>query len=277
MPEDNSEHEITITPVQALEVNTAMPKRHIRDAIVPPPVGAELLAEISSYELNEYLNSIDMPDQRIAEPNQQQDFATKQKLIKSILVEAKDAAQQAAYRHIAQHPEAEGLGFKFSGRVYAEKYKRVNLSPAFISMLDYMIDSKSEKLSQKAILDSAKQSTGIHVLNKNIWNMPLRMFMKAKLKERLQSHGLQISLTSCSNMSEVRKAITTFYAKKEAIQKLKLDLTITPNEIIVNGNTYAITTTTTGGYSYRKIRLQVNNRRKWLNVDELTVLFGLNT
>lgn len=275
MSEDNSEHEITINPKRAQAIHVPMSEHRSKAVIEPMPSVAEFFAEGEGSELNEYLNSLDLPDQRIPEVNQKQDFIIKQKLTKEMMAKAKDAAQQAVYKYMSEHPETEGLGFKFTGRVYAEKYKGIDLSLAFTHMLDCMLDRRAGFTTQAAILDSVKNSTSIRQLNANIWTMPLRKFVKTKLRERLKNHGVQIAIAHWSNMSEIRKVIDTYFAKKQAVHKLKLDITITPNEIIVNRTSHKITTVTSGIYKYRKIRLLVNGNRTWLNVDELKVLFGL--
>ena len=76
-------------------------------------------------------------------------------------------------------------------------------------------------------------------------------------------------------MSEIRKTIDTYYAKRQSVHKLKLDITITPNEIIVNDTTYKIINRQSSGYEYKSIRLKIGDKRPWLRVNELKVLFGL--
>ena len=276
MSEDNSEHEIIIIPKRVQVVHVPMSEQCSNEVIVMPPSSNELQAEFERHELNEFLDNVfdDLGGQHIPKVNQKQDFIIKQKLIKKIMADANDAAEQAAFKTMSEHPEALGLGFKFTGRVYAQKYKGIDLSLAFIHMLDCMLN-RAGLTTQKAILDSVKQSTGINELNANIWNMQLRKFVKTQLKERLKNYGVRISLAACKSMAEVRKTINNHYAKKQAIHKLKLDLTITPNEIILNGTSYTITKVQSGKYEYRKIRLIVSGKRTWLNVDELKVLFGL--
>ncbi|MDP2101142.1 hypothetical protein [Tabrizicola sp.] len=277
MSEDNSEYEIIISPKHKQVKDELEPDSHSKIIVVALPSVDEIFADGKSYELNQHLKSIvkELPDQRISEVNQKQDFVAKKKLIKEIMASAKDAAQQAAYKLMSEHPEAEGLGFKFTGRVYANRYKGLNLTQAFIHMLDCMLDRRAGFTTQRAILDSVQQSTGILELNDKIWNMPLRQFVKALLYKRLENHRTDISLAGCSNMSEIRKVIDIHFAKMQAVHKLKLDLTITANEIIVNGTNHKITTVTSGAYKYRKIRLLVNNKRTWLNVNELKVFFGI--
>ena len=76
-------------------------------------------------------------------------------------------------------------------------------------------------------------------------------------------------------MSDIRKAIDTYYAKRQAVHKIKLEVAFTPNEVIINGTTHKITTVTAGAYEYKSIRLQIGTKRPWLRVSDLKVLFGI--
>lgn len=277
MSEDNSEHEIIISPKRKKVIDDFESDSHSKIDVDVMPSLDDIFAEGESYELNQYLNSVldDMPDQRVSEGNQQRDYAIKRASMKGIEEAAKAGAQQEIANYLRMHPEAKGLGFKFSGKAYVERNAPINYRLAFMHMLDCIIDRRAGFTTQKAILDSVKKSTGIRELNAGIWNLPLKKFMKAKFRDRLNAHGLQIPIAACSNMSDVRKAIETYYAKKQAVHKLKLDLTFTPNEIIVNDTSYKISTVTTGAYKYKSIRLHIGDKRPWLRVNELKVLFGL--
>lgn len=266
MSEDNSEHEITITPKRVQAPHVRMSEERRKAVIEPMPSIAEVFAEGDRYELK---------DQRIPEGNQQQEYAVKSASMKGLREAARAASEKAIADYMRTHPEAKGLGFRFSGKAYIEKSTPVNYPLVLTHMLDCILHRSAGFTTQKAILDSVKKSTSIKDLNANIWNLPLKKYMKALLYKRLENHGADISLAGCSNMSEIRKAIDTYYAKKQAVHKLKLDILITPNEIIVNRTSHKITRVPSGIYEYRKIRLLVNGKRTWLNVDELKVLFGL--
>lgn len=278
MSEDNSEHEIEISPKRVLDDDffESAPRRS-NTAIHMPSV-AEIFAEGDRYELNEFLGSImhELADQRIVEGNQQQEYAVKSASMKGLREAARAGSEKEVTNYIRTHPEAKGLGFRFSGKAYIEKSAPVNYPLALTHMLDCIMDRRAGLTTQKAILESVKKSTSIKELNANIWNLPLKRYMKALLYKRLENHSADISLAGCSNMSEIRKAIDTYYAKKQTVHKLKLNVSITPNEIIVNGISHKIIKVTSGAYVYRKIRLLVNDKRTWLSVDELKVLFGLS-
>jgi hypothetical protein len=274
MSEDNAEHEIAISPKRTHSVDTFEPdERNVQERITSYSVD-ELFEEREMQELKRYVLENE-PDMRIPEVNQKQDFAINKKLIAAITAKAKDAAQQAAYKYMAEHPEAAGLGFQFAGRVFVARSVKINYTQAFTHMLDCFLHNSAGLTTQKAILDSVKKSTGIRELNANIWQLPLKKFMKAKLRDRINQHGLRVPLANCSNMSDVRKAIITYYAKAQAVQKIKLDVAITPNEVIVNGTSYKISKVTSGAYEYKSIRLKIGDKRPWLRVCDLKVLFGL--
>ena len=99
MSEDNSEHEITLSTKRRQVVEEYEQDKGFKIVIEPIPVLDEIFADEARCELNQYLNSISdkLPDQRMPEVNQKQDFIIKQKLIKDIMAKAKDAAKQAVY------------------------------------------------------------------------------------------------------------------------------------------------------------------------------------
>jgi hypothetical protein len=277
MSEDNAEHEIAMSPKRTHSVDTFEPNEKTLQELITNYSVDELFEEGESQELQRFLKSEqdNLPDMRIPEVNQKQDFAINKMLIKVITAKAKDAAQQAAYKYMAKHPEAADLGFQFAGRVFVTRSVKINYTQVFKDMLDCMLHRSAGLTTQKAILDSVKKSTGIRDLNANLWNLPLKKFMKAKLREIINQHGLQVSLAGCSNMSDLRKAIDTYYAKRQAVHKLKLDVAITSDEVIINGTTYKINKVKSGEHVYRRIRLKIGNRRTWLGVYTIKVLFGL--
>lgn len=276
MSEDNSEHEIAISP-QVYSLNSFEPndkanlERNINFTL------DKIFEESDKFNNDTFIKSeiVSITGVGNLKTNQQKSYALSKGMRAKIIAKVKDAANQAANRFILEHPEAKGLSCKFSAKVYAEKNVKINYSLIFTQMLDCILNHIEKPKTQKAVLDSVKQSSGIHELNANIWNMPLKRFMKTQLRERLKNHGVQISLAGCSSMSDIRKAIDTYYAKKQAVHKLKLDLAITPKELIVNGTSHTITTRPSGAYKYRSVRLFVNGKRTWLKIDVLKELFGL--
>lgn len=275
MSEDNSEHEITINPKRVLATDVL--EHRSKEFLEPMPSVAEVFAEGGMYENNEYLSTVldDLPDHRITEASQQRDYAMNKASMKGLEAAAKAGSAQHIADYIKTHPEAEHLGLVFSVRAYVKKSTPINYKLVFTHMLDCILDRSASLTTQKAILDSVKKSTSIRDLSANIWNMQLKNFVKTALRDRLKAHGVQIALASCRDMSEVRKAIDNYYAKRQAVHKLKLDITVTPNEIIVNDTSYKIILRESGVYKYKSIRLQIGEKRPWLNVDELKVLFGL--
>jgi hypothetical protein len=277
MSEDNAEHEIAMSPKRTHSVDTSEPdERTIEERITNYSVD-ELFEEGEMQELKRHVAMAleNEPDMRIPEVNQKQDYALNKKLIAVITAKAKDAAQQAAYQYMAKHPESEGLGFQFSGRVFVTSSVKINYTKVFKDMLDCMLNRSAGLTTQKAILDSVKKSTGHRELNANIWTMQLKKFMKAKLIEITNQYGFKVSLAGCSNMSEIRKAIDTYYAKRQAVHKIKLDVAITSDEVIINGTTYNINKVKSGEHVYRRIRLNIGDRRMWLGVYTIKVLCGL--
>lgn len=276
MSEDNSEHEINIIPIREQVTGaTELGKRNT--ALIAMPSLDEVIAEGERYERNSYLNSIlhDLPDHSISEETQQQAYSIKSASMKGVEKAAKLGAQQEVANYLRTHPEAKGLGCRFSGKAYIEKNSPISYTLAFTHMLDCILDRRAGFATQKAILDSVKKSTGIRELNANIWKLPLKKFMLGKLRDRIEAHNLHISLAACSNMSDIRMIIDTHYAKKLAVHKLRLDVTITPNEIIVNDTSYKIINRQSSTYTYKSIRLKIGDKRPWLRVNELKVLFGL--
>lgn len=279
MSEDNSEHEVNHSPNQATLMNT-----NTFDAQYSLPTGsiptvAEIFAEARSYEYNEYLRGIvdELEDQRVSEDSQQRDYAIKSAAIKSYEEALRQGAMEAGERHLIKHPEARDLGFKLETRAYIKKSTPSNYALAFTHMFDLMLDRRDGSRTQKTILESVKKFTSFSDLNANIWKKPLKKYMKRKLTDRLNAHRLPISLASCTCMSDVRKAIDTFYAKKNAIHKIKASIEFTHNEVIVNSNSYKISTVKSSTKEYQKIRLKVNDKRTWIRVDDLKVLFNLAT
>jgi hypothetical protein len=277
MSEDNSEHEITINPKRVQVIHVPMSEQRRKKIIELTPSASDIFAECERHELNEFLDSVmpELGDQRIPEGNQQQEYAVKSALMKGLREAAREATEKAIAGYLSTHPEAKGLGFRFSGKAYIEKSTPTNYPLVLTRILDCILDKRAGFTSQKAILDSVKKSTNIKELNANIWNLPLKRYMKALLYKRLENHGADISLAGCSNMSEIRKTIATYYAKRQSVHKLKLDITITPNEIIVNDTSYKIINRQSRGYEYKSIRLKIGAKRPWLRVNELKVLFGL--
>lgn len=277
MSEDNSEHEINVNHTRVQAIQVPMSANQIKAAMETSLCAGDIFAEFENHEQKEFLNSVmdELEDQNIPEGQQQREYAIKKASMKGLEEAAKLASEKGIADYLRRHPEANGLGFTFSGKAYIEKSTRINYPLVFTNLLDCLLDRNSGFTTQKAILDSVKKFTSIKELNANIWNMPLKRFMKALLYKRLKNHSMQLSLAGCSNMSDVRKAIDTYYAKRQAVHKLKLDLTITLKEVIVNGTSHKITKVSSGAYEYRKIRMTVNGKRTWLNVDELKVLFGL--
>jgi hypothetical protein len=276
MSESNEEHELEScyrpTPLAVIEQEV------IKKVFTPADCSLdEIFQEGESYELRKYIDSIQdkLEDQRISEETQQQVYAIKNSQLRKLEEAALANSKQFLADYINTHPEAQELGFKFSGRAYVEKNTPVNYTLVFTNMLDCIVKRSTGLTTQKAILDSVKRSTSIFELNANIWSMPLKKFMKAKLLERLKNHRLPISLAACNNMSDIRKTIDTYYAKQQAVHKLKLILTITPSEVIVNNTSYKLNTVRAGKHEYIKIRLPVNGKRTWLELDKLKVLVGL--
>ena len=279
MSEDNSEHEIEGSPSpkrkQVLDDCESNSKSTI-DVEAMPSLD-EVFAEGESYEHNQYLKSIcdEMPDLRIPVFNQKANFIFKKKLLEEMQAIAEVASTQAVREFMHKHPLTDGLAYKYSGRVYARKYEKVSYGDTFIHMLDCMLDRRAGFTTQKAILESVVKSTGIQELNTKVWKMQLKRFMKKKLAERLQHHGVNLSIASCSNMSDIRKAIDTYFAKRTAVHTAKLAITITSNEVIVNNTSHKISLVKSSAYEYKRIRLLVNGKRTSLNVNVLMVLFGL--
>lgn len=276
MSESNEEHEIEscYKPIPLAVTEKSSSKK----AFTPTDYSLdEVFWEGEGYELRKYMDSIidELDDHRVSEESQQQDYAINSALIKKLEEAALANSKQFYAHYINTHPEARELGYKFSGRAYIEKSATVNYTLAFTHMLDCIVERSAGLSTQKAILDSVKKSTSIHELNHNIWNMPLKRYMKAKLLERLKNHRLPISLAACNNMSDIRKIIDSYFSKMQAVHKLKLVLTITPKEVIVNNTSHKLSTVKAGKHEYRKIRLAVNGRRTWIGLDELKALFGI--
>jgi hypothetical protein len=276
MSETNEEHELEScyrpTPIAVIEQEGTKKEFKPTDYTVN-----EIFWEGGSYELKKYMDSIkdELDDHRVSEETQQQVYAIKSSQIRKLEEAALANSKQFLADYINTHPEAQELGFKFSGRAYVEKSTSVNYTLAFTHMLDCIVERRAGFTTQKAILDSVKKSTSIAELNANIWNMPLKRFMKAKLLDRLKNHRLPISLAACNNMSDIRKTIDSYFSKMQAVHKLKLVLTITPKEVIVNNISHKLSTVKAGRHEYRKIRLPVNGRRTWIGLDELKALFGI--
>lgn len=277
MPEDNSEHEINHSPKQATLMNTNTFDAQYSLPIGAIPTVAEIFAEARSYEYKEYLSGIldELEDHRVSEESQQRNYAINKQAIKDYEEALRLGNKETSERHLLMHPEARSLGFKFETRVYIKKNTPTNYSLVFTHMLALILDRREDNRTQKALLEDVKKSTNFSDLNANIWKLPLKKYMKRKLTDTLNAHRLPISLASCTCMSDVRKAIDTFYAKKSTIQKTKASIEFTPNEVIVNSNSYKISTVKSGTKEYQKIRLKVNDKRTWLRVDDLKALFNI--
>ena len=241
------------------------------------PSVAEDFAEGERYERMKYLDEIlgELDDQRIAKVDQQREYAIRRDNIKLMEKTAKAGAERAIARLTLANPELIGLGMKFSSRAYLEKSTKVNYTLVFMHILDCIVDSRAGNKTQKAILDSVKQTTNFPEISPNIWTLPLKKFMKAKLRDRLEAYKLPTSLAEQPHMAAIRKAMGTYYASMQAVHKIKVDIAITPEDIIINGTRHPICKSSVGKYQYSRIRLPMPSKRAWLNIDELKVLFGL--
>ena len=237
----------------------------------------EFFRGAAAFELELYVKSVlnELPDQRVAAVDPQQQYLAKKKLIEKVHAEAAAAATRAAVGVISRHPDAQGFNFEYQGRVTARKYVNVNYKAALLHMLDCILERGNNPTTQAEILSSTKAKLGIHELNANIWKMPLKRYMLGIIKNKFTDRCLAISLVNCKDMSSVRKAVEAHYIKQASSHHAKLDIAFTSAKVLVNGTSYKISANQAGCKQYELIRVVVGGKRVWLRVDALKVLFGI--
>lgn len=240
-----------------------------------------VLDELDAFEAKreyvDYLNSIEeeLPNHGKADANPKAAYATNRDL-RTELLKRLSKSKQETFSEFAKEYPIEVLGLKLidnSTVVTANKHK-INYKATYLGIMDCLLDRSQSLKTQKDILEKVKFTTGIHELTANLWTRPLRRYTFALLNKRISDEGLKISLVNCKTLSDVRKRVQAYFTSLNGELKLKAEVVIAGNKLVVNGTTYPITSNGSGTSEYKRIRVSVGEKRQWIRLDALEALLA---
>lgn len=253
------------------------PKLDTTAFIVDSNMLAELDALDANYELVANLRSIEdeLPNHGVSDSNPKAAYAANRNLRAELLNRLSKAKQEILSGFAKDYPiEASGLKLIDNSTVVTANKHKINFKATFLAIMDCLLDRGQSLKTQKDILEKVKFTTGIYELTANLWTRPLRRYTFALLNKRISDEGLKISLVNCKTLSDVRKRVQAYFTSLNGELKLKAEIVIAGNKMVINGRTYNIARTGSGSTEYRRVRVIVGDKRQWIRVDALEALLS---
>ncbi|MDP2152816.1 MAG: hypothetical protein Q8J66_04050 [Methylotenera sp.] len=235
----------------------------------------ELDAFEAKHEYVDYLNSIEdeLPNHGQADTDPQAAYATNRDLRAELRSRVSKAQQQALLEFSKEYPvESSQLKLIANATVVTANKNRINYKATYLAIMDCLLDRGQTLKTQKDILERVKFITGIHELTANLWTRTFRSYTFTLLNKRISDEGLKISLVNCKTLSDVRKRVQAYFTSLNGELKLKAELVIAGSKLVVNGTTYPITLSGSGTSEYKRIRVNVGDKRQWIRLDALEAL-----
>lgn len=219
-----------------------------------------------------------LPDQRVAYASQQSRYAESAKHRAEMVRLGNLAAKQAEAKYKRENPEARDLVFRTqSSATLIPEGKEIDLGSFYRKVLDVVMWRSDKFVTQKAILAEVNKDFMHAPQNTNIWTRPLPKWQLKNMSAFIDGNRPQwgVSLTNCNTLSECRKAMLLAKEALSTNKVAKVTITITPKRVLVDDVAYPISKVKTGNNEYPSIRVGSGSNRKWIRVDALSLLLGI--
>lgn len=199
--------------------------------------------------------------------NTRQSYAANRSKEQHLKQHLQRAHDEALNEYIKENPDSHNLKVRTSTSITAKPEGTINFNAAYAAFMSCLLDREQTLKTQKAILEYVKRETAIQALTANFWTMPLKSFAKRALQKRINNADLNISLSGCSTLSDVRKACSAYFIRAKAELKATVKVSITDEVLVINNVSYPIITSKVGKSTYRRICVVLHGKKSWMRVD----------
>ncbi len=224
-----------------------------------------------------FLDSIidELPDQRAPKIDQREQYAAEKKHRDELKKAVEKAAQNAYDQYIRHNPEA--INLKCISNTFIKKrdpLKQIDLKRYYEQLLNKILFYSDKLTSMSAITREVNKSFPNTPQGANIWTRELPKFQLNKVATMIRGNkpNLNVRLKGCKTFKDIRQAILNAQTKANDSIRIKAEIVISSDKIIVNQTSYDIQDNSTKSYNYKRVRVPVKDSRQWLNVEALIAL-----